>query len=128
MFPDILTQPARLRLPVTRIAALPVACSKGPSDCSPEETSIREELRKIDPERAISHIQTLDDLVDDATVEPRLNTALVASFAGMDLLLAAVPRVYFAAAALLAVTVVAASCLPARRAASIDPTEALKTD
>ncbi|HLY43568.1 MAG TPA: ABC transporter permease [Terracidiphilus sp.] len=52
--------------------------------------SIREQVREVDPMRAISNVSTMDELLDHSVAQPRLNMALIASFAALALLLACV--------------------------------------
>ncbi|MGC2636298.1 MAG: ABC transporter permease [Acidobacteriaceae bacterium] len=52
--------------------------------------AIRQQVYQVDPRQSIGNIFTMDQLVDDATAEPRLNMAVLASFAGIALLLACV--------------------------------------
>jgi putative ABC transport system permease protein len=52
--------------------------------------AVREELRRQDPALAIFQVRTMDDLMGLATADRRFNMLLVASFAALALLLAAV--------------------------------------
>lgn len=53
-------------------------------------TAIREQVRQVDPTKAVYNIQTMQSVVDDAVAQPRLNMFLLATFAGLALLLASV--------------------------------------
>ncbi len=48
------------------------------------------EIRRVDAEQAVSGVNTLSGLLDEATAQPRFNTALLALFALLALVLAAV--------------------------------------
>jgi putative ABC transport system permease protein len=48
------------------------------------------EIRRVDAEQAVSGVNTLSGLLDEATAQPRFNTALLALFALLALLLAAI--------------------------------------
>ena len=52
--------------------------------------SIREQVYQADPRQSVGEIETMDQLLSDAVEQPRLNAAVVASFAGIALLLACV--------------------------------------
>ena len=52
--------------------------------------AIRQQVYQVDPRQSIGNIATMDQLLSDAVAEPRLNAAVVASFAGIALLLACV--------------------------------------
>ena len=52
--------------------------------------SIREQVYQADPRQSVGEIGTMDQLLSDAVAQPRLNAAVVASFAGIALLLACV--------------------------------------
>lgn len=52
--------------------------------------SIREQVRQVDPMQAISNVGTMDELLDHSVAQPRVNVALVASFAALALMLACV--------------------------------------
>ena len=52
--------------------------------------SIREQIHEVDPLQAISNVATMDELLDKSVAQPRLNTALIAGFAGVTLLLGCV--------------------------------------
>jgi predicted permease len=59
----------------------------------PPETLIRsaeEQVRGLDAEKAIANVGTMDELLDKAVAQPRLNMAVVAGFAGIALVLACV--------------------------------------
>jgi len=51
---------------------------------------IREQVREVDPNRAIHSVATMESNVDDAVAQPRLDMFLLASFAGLALILAVV--------------------------------------
>jgi len=50
----------------------------------------REQVHAVDPRQAIGKVATMDQLLDKAVAQPRLNMVVVASFAGVALLLACV--------------------------------------
>jgi len=52
--------------------------------------SIREQVYQADPRQSVGRIETMDQLLSHAVAQPRLNAAVVASFAGIALLLACV--------------------------------------
>jgi putative ABC transport system permease protein len=52
--------------------------------------SVREQVREIDPQRAISNVSTMDELLDQSVAQPRLNMVLMTAFAAVALLLACV--------------------------------------
>jgi putative ABC transport system permease protein len=52
--------------------------------------SIREQVYQADPRQSVGRIETMDQLLSDAVAQPRLNAAVVGSFAGIALLLACV--------------------------------------
>ncbi len=52
--------------------------------------SIREQVHEADPQQAVSDVRTMDDLLDEAVAQPRLNMALVAAFSAIALVLACV--------------------------------------
>lgn len=52
--------------------------------------AIRGQVHQVDPQQAIGDVLTMDDLLSKAIAQPRLNIAVVASFAGIALLLACV--------------------------------------
>jgi putative ABC transport system permease protein len=52
--------------------------------------AVRAAVHAVDPTQAIGHVATMDALLDKAVAQPRLNMAVVASFAGIALLLACV--------------------------------------
>jgi predicted permease len=62
------------------------------SQSDPEQLvrAIREQVHAVDPTQAIGNVATMDELLDKAVAQPRLNMAVVASFAGIALLLACV--------------------------------------
>lgn len=62
------------------------------SHVPPEELieAVREQIHQVDPQQAIGNVSTMDDLLDKAIAQPRLNMVLVAFFAGIALLLACV--------------------------------------
>jgi len=51
---------------------------------------VREQVQAVDPQQAIGNVATMDELLNKAVAQPRLNMAVVASFAGIALLLACV--------------------------------------
>jgi putative ABC transport system permease protein len=56
----------------------------------PLVAAVREQIQSIDPDLAVSGVQSLDHLVSDSVGQPRLLTALVGAFAAFALLLAAI--------------------------------------
>jgi predicted permease len=52
--------------------------------------AIREQVREVDGLQAIRSVRTMDDLIDSSVAQPRLNLALVGSFAAIAMLLACV--------------------------------------
>ena len=52
--------------------------------------AIRQQVYQADPRQSIGNVVTMDQLLGDAVAEPRLNAAVVGSFAGIALLLACV--------------------------------------
>jgi predicted permease len=48
------------------------------------------QVRSVDPEKAIANVRTMDELLNKAVAQPRLNMAVVAAFAGIALALACV--------------------------------------
>jgi putative ABC transport system permease protein len=52
--------------------------------------AIRQQVYQVDPQQSIGNLGTMDQLLDAATAEPRLNIGVVASFAGVALILACV--------------------------------------
>jgi len=51
---------------------------------------IRNQIYRTDPQQAAGRMQTMDDLLGEAVAQPRLNMLVLASFAGIALLLACV--------------------------------------
>lgn len=51
--------------------------------------TVRQEIARIDPEQPVSNVQTMDDALAGSIARPRLETALMAGFATVALLLAA---------------------------------------
>ena len=52
--------------------------------------TIRRELQRIDADVPMANIKTMDDWIANSAAQPRLNTTLLAVFAGMALLIAAI--------------------------------------
>jgi putative ABC transport system permease protein len=52
--------------------------------------SIREQVHEADPQQAIANVATMDELLDKAVAQPRLNVFLIAAFAVLTLMLACV--------------------------------------
>jgi putative ABC transport system permease protein len=50
---------------------------------------IKQEIAEVDPEQAVSNIRTFEDILDEEVVQRRLGATLLAAFAGLALLLAA---------------------------------------
>lgn len=60
---------------------------------TPPETmieAIREQVHAVDPQQAVSNVRTMDNLLDEAVAQPRLNMGVVATFSAIALLLACV--------------------------------------
>jgi putative ABC transport system permease protein len=62
------------------------------SEVPPEQLvhSIREQVHQVDPNQAIADLATMDELLDKAVAQPRLNMALITAFAVLTLILACV--------------------------------------
>jgi len=62
------------------------------SQMPPEQLipAFRNLVHEVDPQQAIGNVKTLDEMLDVAVAQPRLNMALLVSFAGIALLLACV--------------------------------------
>jgi putative ABC transport system permease protein len=62
------------------------------SEVPPEQLvhSIREQVHQVDPDQAIADVATMDELLDKAVAQPRLNMALITAFAVLTLMLACV--------------------------------------
>jgi len=52
--------------------------------------AIRQQVYQVDPQQSIGNVRTMDQLLDEVIAEPRLNIGVVASFAGVALVLACV--------------------------------------
>ena len=52
--------------------------------------AVRNEVHELDKDQSVADIQTLDQVVSASLAQPRLNTLLLAGFAGLALLLAAI--------------------------------------
>jgi putative ABC transport system permease protein len=52
--------------------------------------AVREQVVAVDPNQVIANVGTMDELLDKAVAQPRLNMAVVAAFAGIALALACV--------------------------------------
>ena len=52
--------------------------------------AVRKQVYEVDPQQSIGNVGTMDQLLNEVTAEPRLNIAVVASFAGVALALACV--------------------------------------
>jgi putative ABC transport system permease protein len=52
--------------------------------------SIREQVHQVDPQQAVADVATMDELLDKSVAQPRLNMALITSFAVITLMLACV--------------------------------------
>lgn len=59
-------------------------------DPSPWISTVRQEIAAIAPEVAADRIRTIDDVLDSHTAQPRFNAMLLALFAALALLLAAI--------------------------------------
>ncbi len=53
-------------------------------------TSVRHELAKLDPDLPLANVSSMDDVIASSIAQPRLTAEVVASFAGLALLLASV--------------------------------------
>jgi putative ABC transport system permease protein len=60
------------------------------SASQPLVSAVREKIRSIDPDLPVDGVQSLDKLVSDSVGQPRLLMGLVAAFAGLAMLLAAI--------------------------------------
>jgi predicted permease len=60
---------------------------RGRGDPAAIVTTIRDAVREIDPELPLSSVQSMQEIVDQSTSQPRLNTALLEIFGGAALLL-----------------------------------------
>jgi putative ABC transport system permease protein len=62
------------------------------SQMPPEQLirAVRELVHRVDPQQAIGNVRTLDEMLSVAVAQPRLNMALLVSFAAIALLLACV--------------------------------------
>ncbi len=63
---------------------------RGRGDVANLTSSIRHEISQIDAAQPISNVQTMEAALSDSVARPRLETALMGSFAGLALVLAAV--------------------------------------
>ena len=63
---------------------------RAPADASSVMPMIQRELWAIDRDVPISEVKTMDQMVAESTVEPRLRTLLVGAFAGLAVLLSVV--------------------------------------
>jgi ABC-type antimicrobial peptide transport system permease subunit len=52
--------------------------------------AIQEQVYQVDPRQAIANVATMDELLGKSVAQPRVNMALIASFAAIALLLACV--------------------------------------
>jgi predicted permease len=52
--------------------------------------AIQEQVHQVDPQQGIGKVSTMDDLLDEAVAQPRLNMGVVAAFSGIALLLACI--------------------------------------
>jgi putative ABC transport system permease protein len=53
-------------------------------------SSVRNEIRKLDPEQPVFNVKTMQDVVDGSIAQPRFRTLLLSVFGGLALLLAAI--------------------------------------
>ena len=62
------------------------------SHVPPEQLTnvIRELVHRVDPQQAVANVRTMHDLISTSVAQPRLNMALLVSFAGIALVLACV--------------------------------------
>ena len=52
--------------------------------------SVRQKVREMDPELALSNVRTMEDWISNGAAQPRLNTSLLAGFAAIALLIASI--------------------------------------
>ena len=72
---------------VERVMGLVVRAPESPNPLIP---ALEQALRSVDKGAAISHIQTLDQMLAESAAEPRFQTALLGSFGILGLLLAVI--------------------------------------
>jgi putative ABC transport system permease protein len=64
-----------------------VRTNRGAGDVA---SAVRSAVAQLDPDLPIGDVKTMEQIIDDSTGEPRFRSFLIASFAGLALLLAAV--------------------------------------
>jgi putative ABC transport system permease protein len=69
------------------LAALVVRASGDPAALV---AAVKEQIRAVDPEQGVSHVQSMEGVVADSIARPRLQTVLLGVFAGVALVLACV--------------------------------------
>jgi putative ABC transport system permease protein len=90
--PEEIAAPAQIYVPIAQnawyTASLIVRADKG----SPEALvpSVRAALARVDSDRPLTRVRTIDDIASDATSRPRFRAVLVTSFALLALILAMV--------------------------------------
>jgi len=52
--------------------------------------SVQDAIHAVDPDQAISHVESLEDVVSESVARPRMESALLLIFAGVALMLAAI--------------------------------------
>jgi len=55
-----------------------------------QAAAVRRAIREVDPAQAVSAVKTMEQYVGDALIRPRMNAALVACFAVLAVILAAI--------------------------------------
>src|SRR6266576_924242 len=105
--------------------------------------AVRAQVQSVDPEIPVFGATSMEDLISKSISEPRFNSVLLASFAGLALILAAVgiygvianflfgvtatdPATFCGVSMLLILVALSGCYIPARRAARVDPMVALR--
>lgn len=89
---------------------------------------IRTEIRKINPDVTINTVETMEEFASKYTVALDVLTAILGGFSVFALLLASLGTYGVAATLILFVVTLAASVVPATRAANVDPVLVLKAE
>jgi putative ABC transport system permease protein len=76
----------RAQLP-TRALSIALRTAGDPADVVP---ALRRTVRSMDPDIALSQVQSMEDVVGSTIAQPRINTVVLSVFAGIALLLAAI--------------------------------------